>query len=67
MTRADRSSGLTSRVRAKAGDHKSRKRDPHGVGPSEQAAAEKPKAAPSHERHDTETASGEHAHRKDRN
>lgn len=66
MSEADRGAGPASRERAKAGDRASRKRDPHGVGPSEQAAAGKPKATPSHERHDTETVSGAHAHRKDR-
>ena len=65
MTRAARGSRPVSRERANEGDQ-AHKRDSHGVGPSERAASEKPKAAPSHERHDTETASGEHAHRKDR-
>lgn len=66
MSEADRGAGPASHERAKAGDRASRRHDPHGVGPSEQAAAGKPKATPSHERHDTETVSGAHAHRKDR-
>jgi hypothetical protein len=48
---------------AKAGDEKSKARDPHGAAPSKQAAKDEPTAAPTPDRHHTETASGAHAHR----
>ncbi len=49
--------------KAKAGDDKAHERDPHGVAPSEKAATDQPSGAPTSDRHDTETSSGEHAHR----
>lgn len=51
---------------AKAGDDKARKHDPHGVAPSKDAVEEEPAAAPTSDRHDTETASGDRPHRSHR-
>ncbi len=48
---------------AKAGDDQAKQRDPHGVGPSKPASQAEPAAAPTSDRHDTETASGDHRHR----
>jgi hypothetical protein len=52
-----------ARGKAKAGDDKAHERDPHGVAPSEQAATDQPSGSPTSDRHDTETASGEHRHK----
>lgn len=49
---------------AKAADEKARKQDPHGVGSSGEASAAEPAAAPTSDRHDTETASGDHPYRR---
>jgi len=49
---------------AKAGDEKAQRQDPHGVGPSKPASKAEPAAAPTSDRHDTETASGDHRHRR---
>jgi hypothetical protein len=49
---------------AKAGDEKAQRQDPHGVGPSDPASKDEPAAAPTSDRHDTETASGGQPRRK---
>ena len=56
-------SGKPDRVKpgtegARTADEASRETDPHGVHPSDQSADHEPKAWPSKDRHDTETAAG---------
>ncbi|MBN8907139.1 MAG: hypothetical protein J0H14_26055 [Alphaproteobacteria bacterium] len=49
---------------AKAGDQKAQRNDPHGAGPSNPASKEQPAGAPTSDRHETETAAGDHPHRR---